>query len=436
MKPPKCNCKNKANCNPVVDWHTDEREVIIAHDGSDTDYKDWMWESITTVLQIHDRFYPELMCYAHSKGKKFGIFFDMIEDYSDSTAVSNFTDLLKADILGQNADVLALDLLKILGSCLNTEGHINEIAGAVQKVINETKKAYKDLKILCVMPWKPPCYEYNCGLTPALKPYCDGIIISPESYTTYCSQSCRARATVPFTKMFLGLDEYEATGVDKNQLILGIPWHGYDYTCEHFTNNSGSQFEHLCTLKTKKVSKPAGTENKTMDVCDIEGSRKKVPLGQYFENHRSELMDTKVYSGSQQAPYMATKNGSEYHMLWYEDYASLAAKYSAVYHYGIKGCVIYNGDDLSHSHLDVGGKFNSRMWAWLLHTVLATSTHEYVTESRNVAGLVAGVGIGMFLFGMLLGAILACIRFRQKEKLRPPFKKDYHKAYHDEDPDL
>ena len=26
------------------------------------------------------------------------------------------------------------------------------------------------------------------------------------------------------------------------------------------------------------------------------------------------------------------------------------------------------------------------MWSWLLHTVLATSTHEYQKETRNVAG--------------------------------------------------
>ena len=55
-------------------------------------------------------------------------------------------------------------------------------------------------------------------------------------------------------------------------------------------------------------------------------------------------------------------------------------------------------------------------------------------------GLVAGVGIGMFVFGVLLGAIIACIRFRQKDKLLPPFRRDYHKSqedeYHDDDPGL
>ena len=38
----------------------------------------------------------------------------------------------------------------------------------------------------------------------------------------------------------LGLDDYEATGVDLDQIIIGIPWFGYNYTCETFSNNSNS----------------------------------------------------------------------------------------------------------------------------------------------------------------------------------------------------
>ena len=50
------------------------------------------------------------------------------------------------------------------------------------------------------------------------------------------------------------------------------------------------------------------------------------------------------------------------------------------------------------------------------------------------AGLVAGVGIGMFVFGCLLGALIACIRFRSKGRLHTPFRKDLqHEEFHDDD---
>ena len=60
-------------------------------------------------------------------------------------------------------------------------------------------------QILCVMPWKPPCYDKNCGITPSLVRYCDAVILNSESFDTYCpDDACRARATVPFTKLYIG----------------------------------------------------------------------------------------------------------------------------------------------------------------------------------------------------------------------------------------
>lgn len=441
VDPDVCKCSNKANCNPVVSWNKADREVIIAVNRTDTDFEGWMWESITTVLQMGGHYRYKLMCYTHGKGRKYGVFENMPVYYeANSSDVSDFIGQLKDVVRLQNADIIALDLLELLGSCGNTDQHTDQIISVVTKVINETKSLHKDLKILCVMPWKPPCYEYNCGITPALQPHCDGVIISPESFTTYCTQSCRARATVPFTKLFLGLDEYEAAGMDREQLIMGIPWHGYNYTCTDFGNNTDAEgADHVCSLKTKMVDRAVGNTTKQVQVCDIEGSRDKVAIGPYLAKNPTLLMDQKVYSRSQQAPSVTGKDDQNHtHMIWFENYASLASKYSVAYHHGLKGVIIYQAEDLQTSKIPTGKHFNDEMWSWLLHTVLATSTHEYKKETRNVAGLVAGVGIGMFVFGVLLGTIIACIRFKQKETLRPPFRKDYHKSrdYHDEDPDL
>jgi len=31
-----------------------------------------------------------------------------------------------------------------------------------------------------------------------------------------------------------GITEYEAFGFKTNQMLLGIPWHGYNYTCDNY----------------------------------------------------------------------------------------------------------------------------------------------------------------------------------------------------------
>lgn len=38
----------------------------------------------------------------------------------------------------------------------------------------------------------------------------------------------------------------------------------------------------------------------------------------------------------------------------------------------------------------------------------------------------AGIGIGMFLFGCVLGMIVTCIWLRRRKPLKPPFSMDRH----------
>ena len=53
----------------------------------------------------------------------------------------------------------------------------------------------------------------------------------------------------------------------------------------------------------------------------------------------------------------------------------------------VTGCIVYTADDLSKSKVKTGNQFNNEMFAWLLHTILATSTHDYKQPTRNVAGM-------------------------------------------------
>jgi len=50
----------------------------------------------------------------------------------------------------------------------------------------------------------------------------------------------------------------------------------------------------------------------------------------------------------------------------------------------------------------------------------------------DITGMMAGIGIGMFLLGCVLGTILSCIFFRRKQTLKPPFHHDTIDDYRDE----
>ena len=63
----------------------------------------------------------------------------------------------------------------------------------------------------------------------------------------------------------------------------------------------------MCSLKTKMVNKTVAGETKQVQVCDLEGSRQKIKLGDFYDNHPDLMMDTRVYSRTQQAPSMTGK---------------------------------------------------------------------------------------------------------------------------------
>ena len=69
------------------------------------------------------------------------------------------------------------------------------------------------------------------------------------------------------------------------------------------------QFNSICTLKQKTKNVKVGNETVQVTKCDVTGSRKKVKLGEYYQDHPDLLMDDKEYSMSQQAPSLSGNVG-------------------------------------------------------------------------------------------------------------------------------
>jgi hypothetical protein len=45
--------------------------------------------------------------------------------------------------------------------------------------------------------------------------------------------------------IFEGVESYIDHGISPQKLIIGIPWHGYDYTCVNFTKNVRNIFHKM-----------------------------------------------------------------------------------------------------------------------------------------------------------------------------------------------
>ncbi|WAR03327.1 hypothetical protein MAR_009885 [Mya arenaria] len=194
----------------------------------------------------------------------------------------------------------------------------------------------------------------------------------------------------------------------------------------------------MCKLKTKQVTQ---ADNTTHTVCDIAGSRTKFRLGG-INGIQDMVLETKNYSLSDQTPYHVynvTPEGSndlKFQMAWFENIGSLWFKYDLVRKLQLRGTVIYTGDDLTYTSTgeDSGG-FDGKMWSWIHHYLFSTSDGSEVSKEKNLAGMMAGIGIGLFVLGCVLGLILACIALRKTKKpLRVPFSSDpVVEDYYDED---
>lgn len=419
-----CPCKRESDCNPVTDWKGGEKEVLVVANRT-SDYKKWLWHAFSAVIEWNDALNSsmsdDLMCYAHSQGKKYGFYIENFE--MDENRTDYYITEKSSMISYRRADLVVINLVDYLGSCTYASFHVEEMINKTTAILSGIKKNI-EAKLLCLMPWKPPCYETNCDLGPALAKQCDAVIFSPESYNSYCSETCTAKPTVSYNKMILGVTEYYAAGFNKSQLLLGIPWHGYNYTCKNDDHVDKWSGHYVCHLKYKTDN----SSGKNIQMCDLEGSRKRINAGHVQGKVPEITLADSTYSNLHETAYIVDSfksgNKSQNYMTWFENIGSLMKKYDAVNYFDVKGCVIFTADDLTYSSIITNKEFDDHMWSWMLHSILSNGTAVQQDSRMNIAGTVAGVAVGMFLLGFILGALILCIIFRRQRKLRPPFSHD------------
>ncbi|KAJ8299229.1 hypothetical protein KUTeg_023289 [Tegillarca granosa] len=402
-------------CSPVK--QSSNKEVVVVHEGQ-SNYKNWQWESITAVLSTSDAYNDELMCIAHSKNKYYGTIEKVPRATNKSDPViQNYTDKLHKKFADVNfiVDLIAFDLLDLLGDCQisDTEAADNVIELLIFLIAGiKTEVGGSDLQVFCVVPYKPPCFQQDCKYftSKLLSKHCDRVITSPESYITYCDHNCKARATVPETKLTVGVDEYLTSGVLETNMLIGIPWHGYDYKCSNYIKKGVNQ-QDICEVNQVNGS----------NICDFgPSSRIKLTLADLTKNYND---------------YIKVNNyQNETHQVWFEAADSLRNKYIFVKLMGIRGVVIWTADDLSNAGPGIESEDNGVMWAWVKHEL-------YVSESIavhdiSIAGKMAVVGVGCFVVGAAIGLLVACVVNRSRGiKRRKPFSEDEEDidAYHDDD---
>ncbi|XP_064602555.1 di-N-acetylchitobiase-like [Liolophura sinensis] len=431
--PPFCKCSEFASCTrkPFQGRNDYTKEVIVVSNDKHT-WKKWRWDVVSTVISSGE---PdvELMCYAHKQGKGYGFishlsnFSSLMDDGKDLVWIS--TTVQKARNLF--ADYVLLDFLDILDEeSLN----LTNVAIFLKHFRFSLDHHAYGSKMLCLLPWTPDNFKehkrsvlYN--LVDSLMTHCEGFVLNSKSFIS-TSEVCKARPLIPFTKLVLGLDEYASHGFELKKFFLGVPWHGFNYTCKSYHKEKNQ-----CDLK-KNMSDGLP--------CDYDNAREEITLGDLVKKFPDKVESVKGHSWEKfvMAPYIVHEDKEEgrMHLLYFEDYHSLLLKYHLVRDLEMSGVVIWSGDDLAYSSNDAAIKEYEKLTWNLLHQWMTQEKREsYISdEMRSFPSRMAGVGVGCMLLGVLLGfvfGIIVCVR-RQRKLLHPPFTKDKTQEFLDEDPGM
>lgn len=397
----------------------------------ETDVQAWSWKSITTLI-VSTSFDPtneshiSTMCVTHSKKKKFGFTVDMTLNGQinlTSNETREWTEMVQSKQAQWHAEVVVINLLPYFKNDINSSRKDHENLAVLLK---DTKTAVREgtsytVQIACIVPWRPPCSEIQeeCDFTHLSSDGCDLFIINPESFTDLEGVKCIARATIPFSKLLYGISEYNAHHIPNKQIILGVPWHGYDYICK------GQMINNVCSLSHDAK-------------CDF-ADRKMLSHGEMMSSNLSIYYKNNSFNDLYNAPYFNYKRGSEQHQVWFEDTKSLVNKYRLVHELELKGVGVMYGDDLI-SHVPKKIIFDDQeMWSWVNHEIILEATKDPARNDFNYADTVAGVAVGCLLLGTVLGFLLTCLALRKGvKKPKEPFASDRpsFEEFVDEDPNL
>nr|KAG5699217.1 hypothetical protein BaRGS_012738 [Batillaria attramentaria] len=182
------------------------------------------------------------------------------------------------------------------------------------------------VRILCIMPWNPPCPNNSCNLIISILNKCVSIIMSPDSYTPDDS-SCKAQGTVPIGKFLYGMDQYLNLVKDYRKIVAGIPWHGYKYNCSTLDGDT-------CML------------SKTEKKCNF-NDRQKVQFVELGPKYGLSV-DKGTVDNITQSVFYNSKEGDRKIQLWFENHDTLVLKYRLVKDLNLQGFAIWYAEDLTY----------------------------------------------------------------------------------------
>ena len=318
--PPPCPCSDKSLCEPVSGPPTREKEVFGFHGGGA--YKRFDWKRISTIAWGET---PGLLCLAHQHNVRIILSAPSVVLTDNATARADYASTVVQLVQHNFADGVTFDYESPLpiGS-----PEAEWYAALISETRAALHKANPSYQVSTCVAWSPDSIDGRNYPIVDLAKASDLLYVMDYDTRSQVFDACLASANAPYFGMVHGLQRYLALGVDPGKLILGVPWHGYHYTCEAGTKPT----DRYCPIPSVpfrgyNCSDAAGTEIQIDDLpvanATVEG-----------------------YDKSMNAPWFNTFDGKVVSQYWYDNAESLGLKYTYAKSLQLKGVGPFCFDDI------------------------------------------------------------------------------------------
>ena len=167
-------------------------------------------------------------------------------------------------------------------------------------------------------------------------------------------RQCIASANAPFPGTQYGLDSFiNILNIDPYKLILGVPWYGYNYTCDM------SQME---SIKSKYCPIPF-IPFRGYNCSDAAGKEYRYSYIMKLIDDNKNITDI-IFDPNTNAPFFnALNNDGNVNQYWYDNPQSLSLKYKYAKDVGLRGIGPFTFNDLIYTNSINEQKRAQQMWS-------------------------------------------------------------------------
>ncbi|XP_038649356.1 di-N-acetylchitobiase-like [Scyliorhinus canicula] len=336
-----CPCSTPRLCGSLPADHQFPMEVLVFDSGG-ADWKYYDWSKVTTIVAF-GRYDRELLCHAHANNVRV-VLKATIPQHNLLNRNKRTVWIKKKISLARRQFMDGINM-----GIWETDAPGSEYSRALSELVEEaTQIFHREIpgsQVTFNVPWSPDCIVGRCYDYAAIANSCDFLFVMSYDIHRRKLGNCFARPNAPYNQTLSGLSAYINLGIDSRKLVMGVPWYGYDYTCQRFLEPG------RCELETFHFRKPT---------CNFRASRW-IPYKEIMK-HLPKSISGRYWDDDHEAPYYIYMVNNTHHEVWYDDPESISIKSSILKKLKLRGIGVWIGNFLNYSKNPEAAMQTGDMW--------------------------------------------------------------------------